>query len=61
LTLKFGKSQLKLDRPVRLGPQGGLTGVPCCQSDMRAPGGLTASRGQSNWVTLSLSIIRSLA
>jgi hypothetical protein len=32
LTLKFGKSRLRLGRPVRPGPQGGQTGVRCSRS-----------------------------
>jgi hypothetical protein len=32
LTLKIGKSRLRPGKPVRSGPQGGLTGVHCSQS-----------------------------
>jgi hypothetical protein len=45
LTLKFGKSQHRLGRPVIPGPKGGLTGVHSSQSGTKMPGGQTAPRG----------------
>jgi hypothetical protein len=44
LTPKFGRSRLRLGRPVRPGSQGGLTGCTVA-SLARVPGGLTAPRG----------------
>ena len=36
LTRKNGTSQIRLDKPIRSGTRGGLTGVICSWSDKRA-------------------------